>query len=325
MALIGQKSPLLNEGEKTNENKSEINGNEGNRKELDKGDFESETVQNDYQKWLKHTTCSLTIVWLVCIVLHMFSIGLMCYGVRRQLWPLLIPHIIFRISWIIIILMLIASIISSLFNTSQNKDFLGQIILCIMLFIISLIISLFVKSEIFCIEFVKLSVETGFSISNTRPFAPPSTASQSGGGGGDGARPEHIRRVVHTSIRSVPGPNAKRYKPEINQIKRKNSSDDENNNGSQMTMSTLAAIDNGTNSSSNSTNTRPSTGGSTNRSGIIKGGNTGNNTPLRGNSAEDRRSTNLYSVINEHRETNFGEEVRVINGTLPPLRHTYKV
>uniref|UniRef100_A0A915MRL5 Uncharacterized protein n=1 Tax=Meloidogyne javanica TaxID=6303 RepID=A0A915MRL5_MELJA len=131
--------------------------------------------------------------------------------------------------------------------------------------------------EIACILFVKRSAETGFSISNTRPFAPPSAVSNS-----DGNRPnEQVRKIVHTSIRKVPGPSAKRYQQENltstdNQnVKKQNSVEDENNNFSQMTMTTLAAVGAGTGTSNNSSNstTRPSTAGSlmqTNRSGLIK-------------------------------------------------------
>ncbi|KAL7072607.1 hypothetical protein ACQ4LE_008026 [Meloidogyne hapla] len=337
MALIGQKSPLTpetppNNGE-TNDNKPIINETEENIKMEDQEDPRAEASINSYTKWLKHTTCSLTIFWLVWIILHMFSIGLMCYGVRRQLWLLLIPHIIFRISWIIIILLIIGAIISTLFYPPHSEHLFGQIILCIFLFILCLIIMLFVKSQIACIQFVKRSAETGFSISNTRPFAPPSTASQS-----DGARPnEQVRKVVHTSIRKLPGPSAKRYQQENissnqNNFKKQNSIEDENNNFSQMTMTTLAAL--GTSNSSGNSTTRPSTAGSlmqTNRSGVIKGfvgvceSNIENNPSSRGSSAEERRSTPLNSLNGGIRETNFGGEVRVINGTLPPLRHTYKI
>uniref|UniRef100_A0A1I8BZT2 Uncharacterized protein n=1 Tax=Meloidogyne hapla TaxID=6305 RepID=A0A1I8BZT2_MELHA len=238
-----------------------------------------------------------------------------------------------RISWIIIILLIIGAIISTLFYPPHSEHLFGQIILCIFLFILCLIIMLFVKSQIACIQFVKRSAETGFSISNTRPFAPPSTASQS-----DGARPnEQVRKVVHTSIRKLPGPSAKRYQQENissnqNNFKKQNSIEDENNNFSQMTMTTLAAL--GTSNSSGNSTTRPSTAGSlmqTNRSGVIKGfvgvceSNIENNPSSRGSSAEERRSTPLNSLNGGIRETNFGGEVRVINGTLPPLRHTYKI
>nr|CAD2185903.1 unnamed protein product [Meloidogyne enterolobii] len=340
MALIGQKSPLTEappNNDESPENRPVINGSEEIGKMDDQEDISVEKGTNSFSKWLKYTTCNLTVFWVVWIILHMLSIGLICYGIRRQLWLLIIPHIIFRISWILIISLIIASIISSLFTLPQNDHLLGHVILCIFLFVLCLIICLFVKSEIACILFVKRSAETGFSISNTRPFAPPSAVSNS-----DGNRPnEQVRKIVHTSIRKVPGPSAKRYQQENltstldNQnVKKQNSVEDENNNFSQMTMTTLAAVGAGTSNNSSNSTTRPSTAGSlmqTNRSGIIKGfvgipnSNTKNtNSSSRGSSAEERRFTPLNNLNYEMRETNFGGDGRVINGTLPPLRHTYK-
>ncbi|CAK5071037.1 unnamed protein product [Meloidogyne enterolobii] len=280
MALIGQKSPLTEappNNDESPENRPVINESEEIGKMDDQENLSVEKGRNSFSKWLKYTTCNLTVFWVVWIILHMLSIGLICYGIRRQLWLLIIPHLIFRISWILIISLIIASIISSLFTLPQNDHLLGHVILCIFLFVLCLIICLFVKSEIACILFVKRSAETGFSISNTRPFAPPSAVSNS-----DGNRPnEQVRKIVHTSIRKVPGPSARRYQQENltdNQnVNKRNSVEDENNNISQMTMTTLAAVGAGTGTSNNSSNstTRPSTAGSlmqTNRSGIIKGG-----------------------------------------------------
>ncbi|KAL3108138.1 hypothetical protein niasHT_016329 [Heterodera trifolii] len=132
--------------------------------------------ENNCLLLLHNAMCSLRMLWLGWAFLQMVAILLLFYGIRRQRWQLLIPHIAaifcaFAV-WLVIICLIGA------FSKPGALSLAGHLILIAFLFGLFLWISLLVKAELRCAEFVKRSAETGFSICRTRPIGPP-TVSQS--------------------------------------------------------------------------------------------------------------------------------------------------
>lgn len=104
----------------------------------------------------------------------------MFYGFKTTQWYFFIPHLIMRILTMVVVLIMISMLIIGLFgSTNSILPKLTWISTAIGL-IFCLIYGYLIWIEIKCIHFVKLSKETGFSYSNTRPVGPPTLSLDEG-------------------------------------------------------------------------------------------------------------------------------------------------
>ena len=123
---------------------------------------------------LRYLTCNCNIMWLCLALIYILSANVMFYGLKSTRWYLFIPHITFRIVCILIVLLFVGFLMSGLCFGAVTESMVTTI------WVLSIIGALFcipygyiIYNEIKCAHFVKMSAETGFSVSNTRPVGPP--------------------------------------------------------------------------------------------------------------------------------------------------------
>ncbi|GMT31339.1 hypothetical protein PFISCL1PPCAC_22636, partial [Pristionchus fissidentatus] len=124
--------------------------------------------------WIKGVACDMNVVWLVWAIAQIFSVNLMFYGIKNVLWYLYIPHFVFRCACLLLLFVLcyiIFARVSAVSNTTGSYVIASA--LCILIIAVWIYIML---CEARCLHFTKRSAETGFSVSQTRQFAPPTTS-----------------------------------------------------------------------------------------------------------------------------------------------------
>ncbi|GMT05299.1 hypothetical protein PENTCL1PPCAC_27473, partial [Pristionchus entomophagus] len=99
----------------------------------------------------------------------------MFYGIKNVIWMLYLPHLIFRCACLVLLSLLCYVIFLRVSIASQTTDIFNPITI-ISYQSLDSTRSSFQVIEFRCMHFTKRSSDTGFSISQTRQFAPPTTS-----------------------------------------------------------------------------------------------------------------------------------------------------
>ncbi|GMR30196.1 hypothetical protein PMAYCL1PPCAC_00391, partial [Pristionchus mayeri] len=133
-----------------------------------------DTNEKSSINWIKAIACDLNVLWLVWAIAQIFAVNLMFYGIKNVMWYLYLPHLFFRVAClkllglICYVIFIRITIISSTTGAYVLASGLSMLILSMWIYIII--------CEVRCMHFTKRSAETGFSVSQTRQFAPPTTS-----------------------------------------------------------------------------------------------------------------------------------------------------
>ncbi|VDM49367.1 unnamed protein product [Toxocara canis] len=135
-----------------------------------------DNIEKHFEK-MKHIGCELNVLWLAWSVLQIFAVNLTFYGMKNTKWKLFLPHMIFRLLCLLLLVTLaIIFFIASFFYMGVEETHscgvyfiaLGSMTSLFSLFWIYIMVC-----QLRCCQFVKRSAETGFSVSTTRPLGPP--------------------------------------------------------------------------------------------------------------------------------------------------------
>ncbi|CAD5229099.1 unnamed protein product [Bursaphelenchus okinawaensis] len=115
--------------------------------------------------------CKINGFWFAWALIQLLTVNLTFYGCKNVRWKFLIPHLFFRLMCTLLLLFLLTLLI---FSVVTYDDETAYNVFLIFLNVIGLLfVGLLVFVQVRCAEMLKKSADSGYSVTSTSNFAPP--------------------------------------------------------------------------------------------------------------------------------------------------------
>ncbi|CAD5234876.1 unnamed protein product [Bursaphelenchus xylophilus] len=115
--------------------------------------------------------CKINGLWFAWALLQLISINLAFYGCKNIKWKFVLPHLIFRLMCTLLLVFLLTLLIVSVVSYEDDSSLNGFLMMVTVLGLFW--VTALIAVQIRCIEFLKKSAESGYSVTITRTFGPP--------------------------------------------------------------------------------------------------------------------------------------------------------